>query len=83
MATDRSNAPGAPDTPPNGVLRLIVRDEIAAALRTHGILCPFAADAVEARLRQMEIGHARLIGLLIGSSLLGGSGTAALLHFLS
>jgi hypothetical protein len=70
-------------TPSDDPTRLIVRDEIAAARRTHGLLCPFTTDAVATRLRQMEISYARLVGLMVGSGFLSGSACAALMHWLS
>jgi len=53
-------------------IRLIVREEVAALIADHRNTCPLIAENIPKRLRDIEVAHAKLIGLLAGSAALGG-----------
>ena len=57
-------------------IRLIIRDELAKALRGHQKECPFTADGHAARLRVLEARFGALLALLTGSGALGGAAGA-------
>jgi hypothetical protein len=59
-------------------LRAMARDEAQQIILTHLKLCPFAGERISERLRAIETKFATLIGLMIGSGLLGGTVAAAL-----
>ena len=55
---------------------------IKGAIEEHRQLCPLATDQIPERLRTLETRTATLVGLIVGSSILGGSLTAALAKLL-
>lgn len=63
---------------PTDNVRLIARDEANKVILEHLALCPFARADVEERLRKVETRLATLIGLMVGSGVLGGATTFAL-----
>lgn len=64
-------------------LRTIVRDECAGAIKQHLAACPLMLTQVEPRVRSLESRLATLIGLAVGSGLLGGAGGALATKLLS
>lgn len=56
----------------NDRIRLIVREEVAALIAEHRTTCPLTAENIPKRIRDIEVAHAKLIGLLAGSAALGG-----------
>jgi hypothetical protein len=54
-------------------LRAIIREECTAAIRLHLAECPLNRVQVEPRLRTVETRLATLIGLVVGSGILGGA----------
>lgn len=64
-------------------IRLIARDEVTEALRSHLIACPFSTTLAEQRLRHLEIRFSFLIGTMMGSGALGGLCGAALTKLLA
>ena len=59
-------------------LRLVVRDEVGSLIRLHASTCQFVVDEHPARLRSIERRTATLLGLMIGSGILGGASSVAL-----
>jgi hypothetical protein len=59
--------------PTSEVLRAIVREECTAAVQAHLAACPLMVTGVEPRLRSVETRLATLIGVALGSGLLGGA----------
>lgn len=59
------------DTTDERRLRLIIRDETNALLMAHLKLCPFVGNKVEERLRAVEMKSSTIVGLIIGSNVLG------------
>ncbi len=59
--------------PPTGTTRLIAREEANAAVLQHLSLCPFSRTDVESRLRGLEARFSLLVGVIIGSGILGGA----------
>ena len=57
---------------PRNTTRLIAEAAARQVIMEHVNLCPFAADRVGERLRQIEISFGRLVGFMLGSGLLGG-----------
>lgn len=62
-----------PALPYEQQLRLVIRDEVLKLIETHELRCPFTADEYPKRLRRLESNWATLVGLLIGSGVLGGA----------
>jgi len=63
--------------PPLETTRFIARNEAEKVILQHLNLCPFAALKIEERLRVIETRFATLVGIMIGSGLLGGVAGAA------
>ena len=61
---------------PVATTRLIAEAAARQIVIEHIALCPFAADNISDRLRNMETSFARLVGFMIGSGLLGGAAGA-------
>ncbi len=59
-------------------IRAVAREEAEKAIATHLALCPFATTGVNERLRTVELRFATLVGLLMGSGVLGGIAGAGL-----
>lgn len=64
-------------------LRTIVRDECGHALKDHIAACPLMVTQVEPRVRSLESRLATLVGLAVGSGMLGGAGGALATKLLS
>lgn len=60
------------EIPPIHLTRLIAREEANRVILQHLSLCPFSTDEVSRRLRAIETRFATLIGIMIGSGILGG-----------
>ena len=75
------NAPGTTIRTDDERVRLISREIANEQIVEHLHLCPFAADKVSDRLRNVEISMGRLIGFLLGSGALGGA-AGAIVHAL-
>ncbi len=58
--------------PPVNQTILLARQEAERAILQHLALCPFANLQIEQRLRTLENRFSLLIGLMIGSGILGG-----------
>jgi hypothetical protein len=58
--------------PPVLSIRLIAEQEAQRVIMQHLALCPFAKDDVSKRLRNIETRFATLVGIMVGSGLLGG-----------
>lgn len=75
----------AEESIPNGSypdFRLMVRQEIEAALDRHYQRCPMQTSAIENRVRTMETRFAAIVGGMIGSGAIGGTVAAALAKLL-
>jgi len=59
------------DTNDENRLRMLIRDETNQLLMAHLKLCPFVGNEVEKRLRNVETKTASIMGIIIGSNLLG------------
>jgi hypothetical protein len=64
-------------------IKAIAREETRQAIMDHIRLCPFATDQVGTRLRSIEMRFATLIGIMIGSGVLGGMAGGAISHLLT
>jgi len=64
-------------------LRLIIRDEVSKLIKAHVTTCIFTVDEHPKRLRTLESNYAKLIGIIIGSSTLGGATGAAIIKYLT
>ena len=58
------------------------REEINKTLIQHLKLCPFFAQDVETRLRNVEINYAKLVGFMAGSGVLGGAASGLIIKLL-
>lgn len=58
--------------PPVDQIVLLVRNEVAKSINSHLLACPFVSLEIEKRLRNTENKFSLLVGLMIGSGLLGG-----------
>lgn len=63
--------------------RLIAREEARQIILEHISLCPFVGLNVEDRLRKAEISLAKLLGVMIGTGLFGGTAGAGIIKLLS
>ncbi len=61
---------------PRDTTRLIAEAAARQVVIEHIGLCPFAGSHIEERVRTLETSFARLVGLLIGSGVLGGAAGA-------
>lgn len=68
--------------PPDGTLRLIIRDELTKALKDHSGSCPLVSLGIEERTRKLETKIATIWGYAVGSGLVAGATGAALTRFL-
>ena len=57
---------------PRNTARLIAEAAARQVVIEHISHCPFLADKISDRLRNLEISFGRLIGFMLGSGLLGG-----------
>jgi hypothetical protein len=64
-------------------LRLVIRDEVSRLIKTHATTCTFHVDEHPKRLRTLETNYAKLVGIMIGSSTLGGAMGAAVIKYLT
>ena len=65
--------------PPANLNRMIARDEANHAIIQHISLCPLNSEHIAERLRLLENRFSLLIGLMVGSGLLGGLAGGALI----
>jgi hypothetical protein len=77
MERDDATQEGSTLPPVNQTI-LLARQEAERAILQHLTLCPFANLHIEERLRTIELRFAWLIGLMMGSGLIGGIAGAAL-----
>lgn len=76
---DRSDATQEGTTLPNAdAARIMARLEVDRAIFQHLQHCPFANLHIEERMRSLENRFSLLIGLMVGSGLLGGISGALL-----
>jgi hypothetical protein len=66
----------------NETLRLVVRDEISAALIRHGDGCPFVRQKIDERTRVLEQRVATIWGYIVGAAVVSGGTAAALTRYL-
>lgn len=82
-------APGDPPDddalylPPTTQWHLIARQAAHDAIVEHLRLCPLQQDQVVTRLRQLEGRFLLMVGLMIGSGLIGGTAGAALIRLVT
>ena len=57
---------------------MLARAEAERAIREHLTLCPFAGLKIEERLRGLENRFSLLMGLMLGSGLIGGTAGAVI-----
>ena len=84
MNQNHEDAGGFGELPPGAQIvdaRPIVA-MIREAIKEHRELCPIESEQIPERLRATETRLASLIGLIVGSSILGGSLAAALAKLL-
>jgi hypothetical protein len=63
--------------------RWIAREEAERVILQHLSLCPFASLRIEERVRTIEGSFKLLIGLMLGSGLLGGATAAAITNLIA
>jgi len=59
--------------PPATLTRAIAREEAWRCIAQHRTDCPFLADKSADRLRALELRFNLLVGIIIGSGILGGA----------
>ena len=58
--------------------KMIAAEEARKVILQHLDLCPFAGLKIESRVRNLETRFATLIGVMLGSGLIGGATAAAI-----
>lgn len=81
MERDDATQEGSTLPPVNQTI-LLARQEAENVIQNHTRNCPFAALKIEERLRNLENRFAILIGLMLGSGIIGGYVGATLQHLI-